>query len=293
LEKFLAISLNTNLNSIKAQSDAKRLNEDIERSSEKISSGSRIIRASDDAASLALSEKFKANIRSSGQALRNANDAISVLQTLEGNLSTIGDISTRMREISIQAASDTLSNTDKQIADQEFQQLKNEIGRIASISKYNNHASLSGTSEILKSQIIDRAPESFDFRIGAGTNLKENNIKFRPSQLVMSEEDFNLSNVSVATTNSARSSLEELDKVIEKVSSSRATLGGLQGQLAHAASVSEVTSENASSANSRLRDLDYASETAINVKNKLISQTNISVLSQVNIGPRALLKLLD
>ncbi len=289
----MAISLNTNLNSIKAQGQAKKLNEDIQNSTEKIASGSRIIRASDDAASLSLSEKFKANIRSTNQSVRNANDAISVIQTIEGNLASISDISSRMRELSVQAASDTLTNMDKEFANKEFQQLKNEIERITGASKFNAKKSISGTAEILQSQLVDRAPESFDFRVGGGSAEGSNIIKFRPTQLMMSVSDFNLSNMAINTTGQARSSLGELDKVIQKVAFSRASLGGLQSQLSSTVNVSETTSENASEANSRVRDLDYASETARNMKAKIISEANLSVMAQANTSPQALLKLIS
>ena len=289
----LAISLNTNLNSIKAQGQAKRLNENIQSSTEKISSGSRIVHASDDAASLSLSEKFKANIRSSNQSMRNANDAISVLHTIGGNLNSVADITSRMRELSVQASTDTLNVTDKEMADKEFQQLKSEIKRITGISKFNDRTSISGTAETLQSQIVDRAPTSFEFRVGGGTSGSENGVKFRPSQLMMSTEDFNLSSLSIASSASARASMGELDKVIDKVSFSRATLGGLESQLSRSASVSEVSTENATEANSRVRDLDYASETATNVKNKIVSEANISVQAQANVNPQALLKLLS
>ena len=288
----MAISLTTNLNSIRAQGQARRLSEDIQNSTQKISSGSRIIHASDDAASLALSEKFKANIRSSSQSMRNGNDAISILQTIESNLNTVTEITSRMRELSVQAASETNSASDKQLSDLEFQQLKNEILRLTNKSTLNGSKSISGTAEVIQSQIIDRAPASFSFRVGGGSSESENIVKFRPAQLMMSASDYNLSGLSVSSTENARSSLGELDQVLQKVMFSRASLGGLQSQLAKSVSVSEVTTENAESANSRLRDVDYASETAFNIRNKIVSEANISVLAQSNINPQAFIKLI-
>lgn len=288
----MGISIYTNLSAMSAQNTAKHLNENIQNSSEKISSGSRIVRASDDAASLAISEKLKANIRSSSQSLRNANDAISIIQTLESNLGTISNISARMRELSIQAASDSSSFSDKEMTNKEFQQLKNEILRITAISKYNHQTTLSGTTEVLNSQLVDRAPGSFDFRVGSGSNNAENVIKFSPTQLMMSPDDFNLSNLNVSTSEGARETLAELDNVIHKVSYSRASLGALQNQLSKSATVEEVTSENASAANSRMRDLDYAQETAANIKNKIISDTNLAVQIQANSAPLSIIKLL-
>ena len=185
---------------MRAQNTAKKLNENIQNSSEKISSGSRIVHASDDAASLALSEKMKANIRSSSQSMRNANDAVSMIQTLESNLGTITNLSSRMRELAIQAASDTSGIEDKQISDKEFQQLKKEIFRVTAISKYNSHATMGGTAELFQSQLVDRAPSSLEFRVGGGTSNSENVVKFKPAQLMMSSEDFNINNLSVATT---------------------------------------------------------------------------------------------
>jgi flagellin len=279
---------------MKAQGTARKLNENIQNSTEKISSGSRIVRASDDAASLALSEKFKAGIRSSGQAMRNSNDAISVLQTIEGNLSTISDMTSRMRELALQAASDTVGVEEKGMADKEFQQLKNEIWRISGNSQLNGKSTISGTTEVLLSQMIDRAPGSLDFRVGSGSGSgnSENILKYKPSQLMMSKDDFDLSSLGITTNNSSRTALGKLDEVMDKTSHARATLGALQNQLARSVSVSEVTIENSSAANSRLRDLDYASETAINAKNKIVSQANTSVMHQANISPQIYLKLL-
>jgi flagellin len=198
-----------------------------------------------------------------------------------------------MRELAVQAASDTNGGSEKAMANMEFQGLKNEIYRVISVSRYSDRSAMSGTSELLQSQLVDRSPRSFEFRVGGGTSEGENSIKFRPQQLMMSKEDFNLTGSSIETTSGARSALSDLDQTIEKVSFSRASLGALNTQLGRAASVDDVTSENISAANSRIRDLDFASETAKNVKNKIISESNISIQSQANTNPQLLTKLLS
>jgi len=277
---------------MKAVSNAKRLNETMQGSLEKLSSGSRIVRAADDAATLAISEKLRANIRSTGQTIRIANDAISILQTVESNLGTISDMAVRMRELSVQAASDTLGSEEKQMANTEFQQLKEEIHRILNISMHNNRSTVSGTTEVLMSQLIDRSPGAMEFRLSGGVGEQGQSVKYRPSQLFLSKDDFDLSSKNISTTNGARDSLSELDRVIMKVSESRASVGSLQSQLHHASNVNEVGLENTSASNSRMRDLDYAQETANNIKTKIQTDTNLAVQVQANAAPQALLKLI-
>jgi flagellin len=198
-----------------------------------------------------------------------------------------------MRELAMQASSDTNGVQEKEITNKEFQQLKNEIYRITAISKYNSKNTMGGTSEAFQSQLVDRAPSSLEFRVGGGTGAGENTIKFKPAQLMMSASDFNISNLSLTTTEGARETLGELDNMIGKVSYSRASLGALQSQLTRSATVEETTVENTSAANSRIRDLDYANETATNIKNKIISDTNTAVQVQANSNSQIYVKLLS
>lgn len=288
----MSLTLSTNINSLSAQRSATKINNDIQTTTQRLASGDRLIRPADDAASLSISEKTKARLRSEGQSTRNANDAISMMQTIEGSLANVGEMAIKMKELSVQAATDSLTVKDKELVDRQFQSLKSEIQRVISTSRINTKNAVSGTSEILQSQIVDRVPDVFEFKVSGAASSDNSVIRFYPTKLMLSNGDFNLTNLSVGSTQAARESLEEMDNVIGKISYSRAQLGALQSQLNSSVLVGENTSENMTSSYSSLRDADYAVESAANMKNKLLSEANTSVLAQANSSQQALLKLI-
>ena len=277
----MGLRINTNVQSISAQrnlmSTKNRLNSNLR----KLSSGERITRAADDAAGLAISENLKAQIRSIRQAKRNADDGISLVQTAEGGLSEVSNIVIRLRELAVQAASDTVGDTERKFSDIEFQQLKEEIQRIALSSEFNGRKLLDGTSGLVEIQI------------GANNNPFNDRIRYDGSTVVATLDSLGLTAESVASKEGAQMALQRLDDSLVQVNGVRAQLGALQNRLTSVLQNLGVTEENFSEANSRIRDVDVAAETADMTKNNILNQAGISVLAQANQAPTYALKLLN
>lgn len=246
----------------------------------KLSSGNRIVKSADDAAGLAISEKLKAQVRGLKQAERNANDGISMIQTAEGGLSEISNILTRMRELSVQAASDTVGQQERQFSNLEYQNLKQEIERISQVTEFNGRKLLDGTGT------------QYDFQIGINNNDFQDRIKFNAAQLNSTVGSLGVNELSVANKENAQMGLAALDTAIQKVSGQRAELGAKQNRLTSTINNLQVGSENLSSANSQIRDTDYATETAKNAKLTILSNAGTAVLSQANAAGSNALKLI-
>lgn len=240
--------------------------------------GLRITRASDDAAGLAISENFRAEVRSLGQSQRNANDAISLLQIAEGALNETSGILIRMRELSIQAANGTLGSSERSTINTEFQDLASEITRISSVTQFNGQLILNGASAVT-------------FQIGT-----ENTSSDRIS---VSSVDAGASAIGItAATNvssaaAAQTALDTLDSAISTVASLRATFGTVQNRLESTIRSLAVAIENTAAAESRIRDVDFASETAELTRNQVLQQAGISVLGQANVSTQSALSLLN
>lgn len=277
----MGFRVNTNISSIQAQTPLKKVSRETEESYAKLSSGQRITKAADDASGLAISEKLKAEIRSSKQANRNANDGISLVQTAEGGLNETSSILTRMRELAIQAASDTLADSDRAKTSIEYQQLKQELDRISQTTEFNGTKLLNGQGPKL------------DFQIGVGSNNTEDQISYHTGNMNSGTESLGISSVSIGTKESAQASLGRIDSAINKVSGQRSVLGSLQNRLVSSSNNLMVYSENMSSANSRIRDVDYAEETAKQAKNSILSSSSTAVLGQANMSGQGVLKLVS
>jgi flagellin len=247
----------------------------------KLSSGERITKAADDAAGLAISENLKAQIRSIRQARRNADDGISMVQTAEGGLSEISNIVIRLRELAVQAASDTLGNTERSFSDIEFQQLKDEVQRISKASEFNGRKLLDGSSGLVEIQV------------GAKNNPLQDRIRYDGTTVVATLEALGIGAESVSTKESAQLALQRLDDALVNVNGVRAKLGALQNRLTSVIETLGITEENFSEANSRIRDVDVASETADLTKNQILTQAGVSVLAQANQAPTYALSLLN
>jgi flagellin len=250
------------------------------KSLEKLASGSRINRAGDDAAGLAISEKLKGNIRSMKQATRNANDGISMIQTAEGAMNEVGNVLIRMRELSIQGASDTISDVERGFIDKEVQALKEEIDRISNSTEFNGTKLLNGTSAPL------------DIQIGINNNAALDRFVFDSPARNTTLEAMKLTEVSTMNKESSQQNLAMLDSAITQLSENRAGLGALQNRLGSAINNMNIYRENLEAANSRIRDTDMAEETSELTKQNILTQTNVSVLSQANQNPQLALKLL-
>ncbi len=276
----MGFRINTNVASLQAQTSLNKVSKETQDSFSKLSSGSRITKAADDAAGLAISEKLKAEIRSSQQANRNANDGISMVQVAEGGLNETSNILTRMRELAIQSSSDTVGDSERGMADLEYQQLKSEMDRISQVTEFNGKKLLSG------------AGEKYEFQVGTKGDEFENRISFDAGAISSGTESLGVNSVEIASKEGAQESLASLDGAIEKVSGQRAVLGSLQNRLVSTSNNLQTSTENMSAANSRIRDVDYAEETAKSARNQIITAASTSVLAQANMNGQAALKLI-
>jgi flagellin len=276
----MGLRINTNIQSLAAQRNL-GINSTAQKASlEKLASGSRITKAADDAAGLAISEKMKSNIRSLRQDMRNANDGISMIQTAEGAMNETGNILTRFRELSIQSASDTIGDTERRFIDKEVQQLKGEVDRIAQSTEYNGQKLLNGEGKKLEIQI------------GLNNNAEQDRFHFDTAKTDITSNRLGVQSITVATKEEAQNNLATIDSAIQNLSENRAEMGALQNRLQSSINNMEIYNENLSGANSRIRDVDMASETAELTKNNILSSAGVSVLSQANQNNMMALKLI-
>ncbi|SPP65151.1 flagellin [Nitrospira lenta] len=274
----MALIINNNPASISAQRNLSVSTNQLGRSVERLSSGLRITRAADDAAGLGLSESLRAQIRSINQSVRNSSDGISLTQIADGAASTIGNLLSRLRELSSQSASGTVGNTERSYIDQEFVALRSEIDRIAQVTEFNGQALTSGSSISFSIAI--------GFRSGAGNSLSLDLNDITTSSL-------GLSTVNVSTSANATSALSNIDSAISAIATARAEYGSIQNRFEATIANLQVTSENLTAAESRIRDADIAHETSVFTKNQILVQTGISVLAQANNLPKQALALLQ
>lgn len=276
----MGFRINTNVSSLNARAALQKTTTSQEGTLAKLSSGSRITKSADDAAGLAISEKLKASVRSLKQADRNANDGISMVQVAEGGLNEVSNMLTRLRELAIQASSDTVGDTERGFTNLEYQEMKNEIERIAQVTEFNGQALLNGTGE------------NFDFQIGDKNDDFKDRITYDSSSLDASIGTLNLDSLSIESKEGAQESLEVVDAAISKVSGQRAELGAVQNRLIVTSNNLQTSVQNLSAANSRIRDVDYAEATAQNAKENILSQAGTSVLAQANAKGQQALRLI-
>lgn len=276
----MGLRINTNLQSLSAQRHLGVNSEHLKNALDHLSSGSRINKAADDAAGLAISEKLKADIRSLRQANRNTNDGISLIQVAEGSMNEISNVLIRLRELSIQAASDTIGDTERGFVNKEVQQLKSEIDRISQSTEYNGMKLLDGSSPPLEIQV------------GTHNNPNLDRLVFDSVSLVSSLSALGLESVATDNKEAAQQNMEMLDSAIEHVNGNRATLGALQNRMQSTVSNLGIYTENLEAANSRIRDTDMAAESSELVKNNILTQANVAVLAQANQIPQLVMKLI-
>lgn len=249
------------------------------RALEKLSSGFRINRAADDAAGLAISETMRGQIRGLGQAVRNAQDAISLIQTAEGALQETHSILQRMRELAVQAATDTLTDHDRGQIQAEVGALIGELNRIAVDTEFNTRPLLDGTL----------ATGGLAFHIGANADQR---IKLTIASMKAGTGGLAVSGVNLGTTAGANAAITTISEAIGKVSTERSKLGAVQNRLEHTISNLGATAENLTAAESRIRDADMAAEMMEFTKFNILSQASIAMLAQANMQPQAVLQLL-
>jgi flagellin len=276
----MGMRVSTNIAAINSQRNLAGAQRVMNKSMGQLASGSRINIAADDAAGLAISERLKSQIRSARQANRNANDGISMIQTAEGGLNEIGNMVTRLRELAIQAASDTVSGTERDFINKEVQQLKSEINRIAQTTKW-------GTTNLL-----DGSTPKFDFQVGLFNNESEDRITFDSSENVATLDALGIDGLDYTSKEGAQEALASLDVAQNTINGYRANLGALQNRLTSTIDNLAVQEENLSAANSRIRDTDVAMASSEMVRNQIFLQAGTSTLAQANASNQMALKLI-
>lgn len=276
----MGMRVTTNIAAINAQRNLVGSQRNIDKSMAQLSSGSRINIAADDAAGLAISERLKASIRSARQANRNANDGISMVQTAEGGLNEIGNIITRMRELGIQAASDTVGSTERGFINEEIQQLKQEVQRIASVTTWGS------------TKLLDGSTPKFDFQVGIYNSETEDRITFDAARNNASLDSLGLGSLDYSSKEGAQAALSRLDDAQTNVNGMRANLGALQNRLSSTVDNLGIMEENMSAANSRIRDTDIAQASSEMTRNNILLQAGTSTLAQANQINQLALKLI-
>ena len=280
----MGLSILTNTTSLNAQKNLTKSNMALSSSISKLSSGMRINNASDDAAGLGISESLKAQTRSISQASRNANDAISMSQVAEGSMNEMQGIVSRMRELSVQAANDTLGDDERGYIQTEFTELGKEVDRISKVTNFNGKNLLDGT-----------ASAGLTFQVGI-YNTSNDRMTMSIGQLdtttLGTASGTKIASASLSTASGAQAAIGVFDDAIKNLSSARANIGAVQNRLNVTVANLATSEENLSAANSRIRDVDIASESAKMTQSQILSQAGLAVLSQANQLPQSALSLL-
>ncbi len=277
----MSLVINTNIMSLDAQRNLTINTNKLAKSVQRLSSGLRINSAADDAAGLSISDKLTAHIRSIAVAIRNAQDGISLAQTAEGSLGKIGDILARMRELAEEAANGTLGTSERSALNNEYSQLKAEIDRIANVTEFNGTKLLNGS----------QSTSGITLQVGFH-NTTNDRITFFSGIGATNTSGLGVSSTNVLAAASAQSALDLIDSAISTVALRRGTLGAIENRLDMTITNLQITSENLSAANSRIKDADFAYETARFTQNQIIVQAGTAVLAQANVLPQNALTLL-
>jgi len=276
----MGLRINTNVQALAAQRHLVGTTDSQKTSLEKLSSGTRIVKAADDAAGLAISENMKAQIRSTRQDVRNAMDGISMIQTAEGGMNEVSNILVRFRELSIQGASDTIGDNERAFIDKEVQQLKQEVDRISGATEFNGRKLLAGEGEALEIQI------------GTQNDPTKDRFVFDIAKALTTSEHLGVNDIKTTDKESSQTNLSKIDGAIKMLSENRSELGALQNRLQSTVNNLRIYDENLSAANSRIRDVDMASEISELTKSNILAQAGTAVLSQANQNSNLALKLL-
>lgn len=276
----MGMRINTNMAAVTAQRNLRFSQMSLAGSTEQLSSSKRINKSADDAAGLAISEQLFADIRSFQQAGRNAQDGISFIQVAEGGTAEVSNMIVRLRELSVQAASDTIGDRERGFLNNEVQQLKLEMERIAQGTEFNGANLLNGTGEKL------------DFQIGVKNDDFLDRISYDPALSNITLDALGLSSIDVAEKGSAQGGLDAIDNALSSVNANRAVLGALQNRLASTMRNNEIATENFQAAKSRILDADYSAVTAELTKDNVKVQASTAILAQANQSTKMALNLL-
>ena len=276
----MALFVNTNVASLEVQRNMSSVQSSLVRNFQRLSSGLRINSAADDAAGLSISESFKMQIGGFSVAERNANDGISFAQTADGGLSRMSSLIARMRDLAVEAGNGDLTSTDRAYLNTEFIALRSEIDRIASSTKFNSTALLGNNTTALV---------TVDFQVGIGTNSSD---RISIGLLGTESSDLAINASVVATTQGATSAIQSIDAALATLNTRRETFGAMVNRLQVTIASVQAMKTNLSAANSRIRDVDVAEETAALTRNQVLAQAGAAVLAQANQTPQIALGLL-
>lgn len=281
--------INHNISSMITQNSLANAQNNLGKSLEKLSTGLRINRASDDAAGLSVSEQMRTQVRGLDRAKGNAQDGIALLQIAEGAANEISDILQRQRELAVQSANDTLTTTDRSYLDQEFNSLTAEIGRISNSTQYNGQTLIAGGS----SSFGGSGSSSSVLHIGANANAGTDTITIEIDSLTAGAIGVSSSTtVGVSSQSSAVAAITTIDTAITSVNNMRSDVGAYVNRLEHAINNISNQTYNTQDAESRIRDVDFANETTNFTKNQILSQSATSMLAQANAAPQGVLSLI-
>ena len=275
----MALRINTNPTSLRAQQNLSKAQNALTSNIERLSSGLRINRAGDDASGSSISSKLTSDTTGLKMAARNSNDAISLIQTAEGAMGEINGLLQRMRELAVQSANGgTLTSAERVYIDQEFQLLESEINRIVGVTEFNGNKLIDGNYS-----------SGIDFQVGMNNSLNDR------IQISIADNDstaLGLNDDVLTSQTGAQAAINALDTAIQSVATSRATMGTTQNRLTVTLTNLANMHENLSAANSRIKDVDVAEESAGMTRNQILQQAGVAVLAQANSMPQAALSLI-
>ena len=277
----MSLTVRTNISSLMSAGQLGRTNGSLSHSLAKVSTGLRITKAADDAAGLGVATNLQAATRSTGQAMRNANDGISIIQTAEGASNEVVDILQRMRELAVQSSSETLEDSERSYISDEYGQLRSEIGRISSVTEFNG---LSLADNSLSTGI--------DVQVGI-ENDSSSQINISLGDLRITSLGLTTSTIELNTSTSAQAAIDAIDTALDTVNQYRSTLGSVQNRIDSALNSAQVYQENLAGAESNIRDADYASETSELTKFQIMQQAGVAALSQAKNMNQAVISLLS
>jgi flagellin len=275
----MAISVVTNVTSLRAQSNLNKTTQAMQGHIEKLSSGLRINKAGDDAAGSAISSQLTAQEQGLKQANRNANDGVSLIQTAEGAMNEMTGMVQRMRELAVQASNEgTMDSTERGYLDQEFQLLESELNRVVNVTEYNGQKLVDGS-----------VSTGVSFQVGMNNTA---NDRISVSISNSNSTSLGLNDEDLTSSTGAQKAIDALDTALQTINTSRGTLGATQNRLEATMSNLSIMHENAASANSRIKDVDVAEESAAFTRSQILSQAGTSMLAQANSLPQSALSLI-
>lgn len=275
------VRINTNTPASSAQRTLEKINGDLGKEMSSLASGDRIHTAAIDPSGLAISENMRARVRSYGQANRNANDSISMMQVAEGALSNVSNMATRLKELAIQAANDTLGGSERAMADVEYQNVKTEIKRILSGTKYNGKELLSGNGDV------------YDFQVGINHSDDGQRLSYDMNKVIRSADQIGAGSSSIRSKAGAQSAIGSINKLINESAGARAKIGSFGKRVESVVQNLGAVKENTAAARSQIRDTDYAKATANKAVKEINKSATMSVLKTTVSTPERVMKLLS